>query len=441
MIFKLIALAASMIVLAVTFEASSYAAPKIVVETDSCCCPIPLYDTGSSGLGRRIPFFADVNDFRSPDGKHLAFLSGESDSAFTLDLATLERKPIVIQTGLPKIVIGFLSTAWCPYDPDLLAVCLDVTDSIYPGLNRYGNIYTYRLSTGECTRITPKVFGPIGDTVGLLRLLSWRHGSSTASDTLEITSQHIDDDSEEFYIPQTQAVFRTPWNGRLQTVAQTHSESHVIMAQREPRDDNYQLDGNSLPLIMPIQRLECASFSPNEKLLALSVRQNGQGPPADTSFPQVWVYRMDSLSAPPLVINFQKWFCMYNFWGMNAEFITGSTLAVTMHKDGDESSPLWEITLDGRIVRQLTFLPEFPSDVQSEINSAVLLRVYPNPAGNELQIFGGQPGTVRLFDMLGRQVLTQVSNSSEATLDIARLPQGTYFLRSGSASAKVIIAR
>jgi hypothetical protein len=48
---------------------------------------------------------------------------------------------------------------------------------------------------------------------------------------------------------------------------------------------------------------------------------------------------------------------------------------------------------------------------------------------------------VRLFDLLGREVLTQVSTSSESKFDVSHLPEGTYFLRSGGASAKVQIAR
>jgi photosystem II stability/assembly factor-like uncharacterized protein len=70
---------------------------------------------------------------------------------------------------------------------------------------------------------------------------------------------------------------------------------------------------------------------------------------------------------------------------------------------------------------------------------AKLLAVYPNPAGNELQIFGAKPGTLRLFDLLGREVLTQVSNSSEYTLDVSAIPEGTYIIRSGVQAVKVEI--
>jgi hypothetical protein len=412
-------------------------------QRDSCCCALPYGDT-IPGLGRRIPPFADLDPLLSPDGKNLAIISAESDSAFIVDVTTLARKAIIIQPGLPNAISGFLNITWCPYDTDLLAICVDLTDTalIDRGLHLYGNIYTYRLSTGECSRITPDILGPYGDTIGSLRLISWLRGSSTASDTLEITDQRVDDDSEEFYIPQLQKISRTNWNGRLQTVAQTRSESHFVMAQHEPRDGNYYFDDSPWSFLdSSIERLDWASFSPNEKLLALSVRPDGQGPPADSIFPQVWIYKMDSVNAPPIVINFQKSFCMYSFWGIDAEFVTDSTLAVSMHKDGDISSPLWEITLDGRIVRQLTFLPELPLKVERNIGLDEALHVFPNPTSDKLEILAGPSGEVHLFDLLGRERITTIDDGTGATLNVLHLEPGIYFLRIGRLSTAVEIAR
>ncbi len=405
-------------------------------QRDSCCCPLPLGDT-TPGLGRRIPPYADLFPEVSPDGKHLAIIDGEYDSAWVIDLTTLERKPIIIHTGLPQVIQGFIDLAWCPYDPDLLAVCVNLQDTFYSGRSWDGNIYTYRLSSGECHRITPEIFGSYGDSLGPLNFQSWRMGSSMSSDTFEITSAGIDDDSEEFYIPQTQKIFRTPWYGLLQTYAESRSGKHYVLGNYH-WDTDYLLDGDTLHLLDSIQRLDWASFSPNEKLLALSVSPNGQGPPADTVFPQVWVLNLDSLNAPPIVINFQKSFCMYSFWGIDAEFTTDSTLAVSMHKDGDLSSPLWEITLDGRIKRQLTFLPELPETVQQP-KSTKSFRVFPNPATDELQILGGPVGTARLFDLMGRECAEAWDDGSGTALRVAPLGDGTYFLRIGSRSAKVKI--
>ena len=83
-------------------------------------------------------------------------------------------------------------------------------------------------------------------------------------------------------------------------------------------------------------------------------------------------------------------------------------------------------------------------------NSESSLNVYPNPASSQLQIVGmsgsGAQDIARLYDLLGREVLNasltmQSGNTSETTLDVSHLPEGTYFLRSGSQSAHVEILR
>jgi hypothetical protein len=54
------------------------------------------------------------------------------------------------------------------------------------------------------------------------------------------------------------------------------------------------------------------------------------------------------------VIDLQERFCRYSFRGASAEFVTNRTLAVAMHRDGEAVAHLYEITTDGRMVRQIT---------------------------------------------------------------------------------------
>jgi photosystem II stability/assembly factor-like uncharacterized protein len=68
------------------------------------------------------------------------------------------------------------------------------------------------------------------------------------------------------------------------------------------------------------------------------------------------------------------------------------------------------------------------------------ISVFPNPASDELQIMGSQPGEVHLFDLMGRERMNAVTNGTGATLDVSHLEDGMYFLRSGSELAKVEIA-
>ncbi len=69
------------------------------------------------------------------------------------------------------------------------------------------------------------------------------------------------------------------------------------------------------------------------------------------------------------------------------------------------------------------------------------IRIFPNPATNEVQIQGGPTGTVRLFDLLGRERAEVATNGSKAMLDVSKLEPGTYFLRIGNQSSSVEIAR
>jgi hypothetical protein len=112
-----------------------------------------------------------------------------------------------------------------------------------------------------------------------------------------------------------------------------------------------------------------------------------------------------------------------------------------MHKDGDESSPLWEISISGcRIVRQLTFLPVSDVTDGSLSTSGNHIRVFPNPATNALQVLGSPSGTARLFDLLGRERAESQDDGAGVTLDISHIEAGVYFLRIGNQSAKVEIA-
>jgi hypothetical protein len=84
----------------------------------------------------------------------------------------------------------------------------------------------------------------------------------------------------------------------------------------------------------------------------------------------------------------------------------------------------------------------YPSASVSDV--AILndqIKVFPNPASDELQVLGGQAGTIHLFDIMGRERLNASDDGTTATLDVSHLEHGTYFLRLGNQSTKVQISR
>ena len=113
------------------------------------------------------------------------------------------------------------------------------------------------------------------------------------------------------------------------------------------------------------------------------------------------------------------------FYAAKGVTIAGGTLPLGSQVEG--GTGLWE--------------EEWPqSGVAEPPSTSSSLRIFPNPATNELQILGGPPGTVRLFDLLGRERAEVRDDGSGATLDISHLEAGAYFVRCGNQSAKVEIA-
>ncbi len=81
------------------------------------------------------------------------------------------------------------------------------------------------------------------------------------------------------------------------------------------------------------------------------------------------------------------------------------------------------------------------SDVSEAENMSDAIKVFPNPASDELQILGGQAGTIHLFDLMGRERMSGEDEGSGTTLNVSSLAPGTYFLRLGNQSSKIEITR
>ena len=63
--------------------------------------------------------------------------------------------------------------------------------------------------------------------------------------------------------------------------------------------------------------------------------------------------------------------------------------------------------------------------------------LYPNPATNSVTIHTAST-TVTLYDMTGRTVLSREARNGNTTIDISSLPQGVYFLKTATHTAKLI---
>jgi hypothetical protein len=63
------------------------------------------------------------------------------------------------------------------------------------------------------------------------------------------------------------------------------------------------------------------------------------------------------------------------------------------------------------------------------------LRVYPNPAKNELKIENGKGKMKELYDYMGKVVIS----TKENIIDLSSMARGVYFLRSEGQVVKVVL--
>jgi len=62
--------------------------------------------------------------------------------------------------------------------------------------------------------------------------------------------------------------------------------------------------------------------------------------------------------------------------------------------------------------------------------SKTKLEIYPNPAHDNLNVVGTKVGSkIEIFNQLGQVVLTSVSNSENAIIDVQTLKKGMYSIK------------
>lgn len=80
-----------------------------------------------------------------------------------------------------------------------------------------------------------------------------------------------------------------------------------------------------------------------------------------------------------------------------------------------------------------------------ELNSSSGLKIYPNPANQEVNIESKEKLNLQLFDIAGHLVIREISSSQKTILNTGSLPAGFYTLKlnaeKSSALKKIIISR
>lgn len=318
-------------------------------------CPPPVIEWDMP----RIPGYVHFQQVLSPGGRFIAYAVAEAPEVEVLDLVNGTQKRIEIQKSLPDsiIAIACYRPIWCPYDEDRLLVhTVTFTDTV-PDNNRnltaYGaNAYIVTISSGQAERITPEEFGAYGAEEGL-GLGPWLAGSSPGNDSIRMFN--VGNGLGRIYLLQEKNFIPDLFPA---SYFPDRQGSHYLSIRYVASCNCYSilLDDKQLQLPHAISSITDIKWSPTGRLAALSVKAgNGYG--------KVWILdigkylRSGSAGLDVREINLQKNFCRYSLMGLYAEFLTDSTLAISMHKDGDVSQLLWEVSTDGNLMRQLTYSP------------------------------------------------------------------------------------
>ncbi|MDQ1265216.1 MAG: hypothetical protein QG635_366 [Bacteroidota bacterium] len=342
------------------FSCSENTTPPDNKKNNLSDCP-PRY---SDGDGYRYPKIKYYDQRVSYDLTKLITYVG-SKGICLIDLNTLELKILnnIIKNAILEyedtvkyqIEFGPLNPVWCPYSNDkIMVLCQTMIDTIGDCKKYVGgtNFYIVSLDGKECKKVTPVQFGKAGARIGIMTP-QWLFGSGFSLDSLY------------FYILGTYIIQQKVLvsNNKFM-VRQSLSGKHWFGYDSESSVTAHKvIDGRIFYFPEEYLLLENTSISPDEKYIAFSVKlSDNKIPDSLRRYEEIWIIDLEKyLREKPdtvqimNIINLRREFCMYNSTGLEAEFITNHTLAVGMHKDEPGAvQNLWEISIDGKIIRQLT---------------------------------------------------------------------------------------
>ena len=320
-------------------------------------CPLPDY---YHDINLSTPPEPHMEQSLSSNGDKLAFLLGFNPSILEiLDLKTGLKYAVDIENRLPSNIklLGIGKSIWCPYDNNRLLIHISTrTDTVGDGKKYvYGqNLYILSLDGSEFIRITPKKFGKAGSSSGF-GIGAWLIESSISEDYILIDS---------IFIPQKEIFLPNKSKWRFISISKDNKNYltcewvGVVNGRSVWR---YRINDDILKFSEVPELINYVSWSPDSKKFALTITPGDSIINDSSRFREIWFIDVEKFmnekpdTVPVQIINIRKKFCMYG--GIWAEFLTNSTLAVSMCGPHDNFSYLWEITTDGKKVRQLTFEP------------------------------------------------------------------------------------
>jgi len=309
-------------------------------------CPLP-YDTAFSPIGNPIlPKF--IHDAHGPSvNGDLLFINQTT----ILNVKTLQFITINPLEIIPKeynVEIAFFPCFSPRENSKVLLACGGYVKND-KGKTVWGrSIFIFDIYTKEYEDITPSKFGRYGVNFPSGGVRLWMYDESTKTDRLFFS------DTTGEYIVQDDRFINTT-KEQVQSISISPNNKYVI---RKFRDYNLNIDYYTINGIR-VKNLEVNShtfsmaWSPDSRYLAIQGFTN--------------TYIFDLLESDPFspsftykyMINARKQFCKYVYGSENHRqlaFLTPTTLAVSMRDHNGDIANVHEITIDGKYVRQLTFV-------------------------------------------------------------------------------------
>ncbi len=337
--------------------------PQPIVTPKSCPLPIQFTDPNAMPIGMHYA------SKMSPDGTKLFYSVGGA-GANILDLKSLNISQFDIRPLLPKntklgSVIPVIE--WCPYDNTKFVVLVRFgVDTVGDGKKFPGgeHLILCSIDGSYYKEITPKIFGPLGSQIPIT-LNAWLAISSDGDDWFLI-GYRLDEHGKKYY------GYFNPLTQELQEQEYKGLTSHTFDLKY-----NYYANFDSLhKLRYYINDIEMifkdtetadmsyASFSPDGKYFAIAAYVNDKNKALDSTsrLAEVWIIDVEGFMKNPVqpvpvkIINIREKLCMFSY-GLHPVFTSNNTLAVSMFKNGDTFSYLYEIDLEGNLIRQLTSVP------------------------------------------------------------------------------------
>ncbi|MBL8005348.1 MAG: hypothetical protein JNL36_09645 [Candidatus Kapabacteria bacterium] len=216
-------------------------------------------------------------------------------------------------------------------------------------------------------KISPSLFGKAGN-------LGWEKGSivSWIGHSGNATSLEFSDDWGSYYIKADRFIIPSGYPGKI--ISKSPNANFTVEIRYQFPDLNTQhlyINTQQIAIDSTIEKITGVSWSNDSKYMAItgSIYSKTFGSNYELEeFSGIWVYKLLDENKPPLSgpVNYslvnkiipRKQFCKY-IWDdiyRNITFLPSNNLAIAMQDHNSNYAYIHEITLDGKYVKQLTFV-------------------------------------------------------------------------------------